>query len=68
MRRVVDEGAERPSQMMMMPLVRRGGGVYGTDLAEEWPSELPQLNDDLIGMATERAGARTRGMARYCGR
>jgi hypothetical protein len=52
---------------MMMPLDRRGGGGYDMDLAEEIPSELPRLDDDLVGFGAERAGACTGGMARYRG-
>jgi hypothetical protein len=39
-----------------MPLDRRGGGGYNTDLAEESPSELLRLDDDLIRVSAERAG------------
>jgi hypothetical protein len=66
MRGGIDEGAMRPS-WMMMPLDRRGGGGYDVDLAEEIPSELPRLDDDLVGFGAERAGACTGGMARYRG-
>jgi hypothetical protein len=41
---------------MTMSLDRRGGGGYGADLVEERPSELPWLDDDLVGVGEERAG------------
>jgi hypothetical protein len=53
---------------MTMSLERRGGGGYDTDLAKESSSELPRLNDDLVSVGAEQAGARTGGMARYFGR
>jgi hypothetical protein len=42
---------------MTMLLDRRGGGGYGADHMEEWPSKLPRLNNDLVGVGAERAGA-----------
>jgi hypothetical protein len=33
--------------------------------AEERPSELPRLDDDLVSVGAERAGARAGRMVRY---
>jgi hypothetical protein len=53
---------------MMMLVDRRGGGGYGAERIEERPSDLPRLDDDLIGVGAERAGAHAGGMAWYCRR
>jgi hypothetical protein len=62
-----DEGAAWLSRMMMS-VDRHDGGGYGAERIEERPSELPRLDDDLIGMGAERAGAHAGGMVWYCGR
>jgi hypothetical protein len=42
----------------------RGGGGYGGNRAEERPFKLLRLDDDLVGVGVELAGARTSGMVR----
>jgi hypothetical protein len=48
---------------------RRGGGGYGTEHADERPSEEALLDVDLVGgKGAERAGLRAGGVSRYSGR